>query len=115
MLIFPLPTVRNFRTVPTLMSEVAAILEAFGGVRPAARALGAPHSTVMSWKKAGVIPARRQKHLLATAASLGLRVTAASFFPNPSPGESSTGGEAAKREPQVVRPDAPALNPRIDP
>lgn len=34
-------------------------IKALGGIRPAAKALGIPHTTVASWKKKGKIPSWR--------------------------------------------------------
>jgi hypothetical protein len=56
------------------------IIQVFGGTRRAATALGQPPSTVQSWKRAGVIPARHQGRVLETAQQLNLPITAESFF-----------------------------------
>lgn len=62
------------------MSYAARIIAVFGGTRAMAAALGRPPSTVQSWKKAGVIPARRHQHVLGAAEALSLRVAPEDFF-----------------------------------
>ena len=63
-----------------MANPVKAILDKFGGIRPAARALERPHSTVSSWAQVGLIPAHEQQHVLDTARGLGLPVGPADFF-----------------------------------
>lgn len=63
------------------MSYVDAIVEAFGGVRPMAGAVGRSASTVMSWKARGSIPDSHKPDILAIARGLNLGLSEADFFP----------------------------------
>ena len=47
------------------------VVDAFGGVRPMATALGVPASTVQGWKERGAIPKARQKEVAATFDAMG--------------------------------------------
>lgn len=49
-----------------------AIIEAFGGIRPMAKKLGAPVTTIQYWKKAGRIPVVRHGDILAAASANGI-------------------------------------------
>jgi hypothetical protein len=49
-----------------------AIIEAFGGIRPMAKKLGAPVTTIQYWKKAGRIPVVRHGDILAAATANGI-------------------------------------------
>jgi len=59
------------------------VINKFGGIAPAARALGLPQSTVQGWRISGYIPGYRQSNVLAKAKELGLDVTPADFFDRP--------------------------------
>lgn len=67
------------------MSYASSIIERLGGVRPAANLLGFPPTTVQEWKSAGVIPARRQQHVLNMARANGIDLRPADFFDEPAP------------------------------
>lgn len=62
------------------MNHAARIIDRFGGVRPLAKELGYPSSTVHSWKVAGRIPAKHQPIVLALAQRLKVGLTHADFF-----------------------------------
>jgi hypothetical protein len=64
------------------MNYVSNIIKAFGGVRPAARAIKRPVSTVQSWKDRGSIPDESKGDVLAAAEALGLGLGRADFFPS---------------------------------
>lgn len=57
------------------------IIEAFGGVRAMATALGRPVSTVHSWGDRGAIPDEAKPGIYETARNMGLGLTFADFFP----------------------------------
>lgn len=63
------------------MSYVTKIIAAFGGVRPMARAIGRPVSTVQSWKDRCSIPDEQKVEVLLCANSLGLGLGREDFFP----------------------------------
>lgn len=63
------------------MSYVSRIIEAFGGVRPMARAISRPTSTVQSWKDRASIPDRYKPDVLSKAREAGIDIEAADFFP----------------------------------
>lgn len=72
------------------MSSASSIIEKFGGILKAARALEIPASTIQGWKDGGFIPARRQHHVLTTAMRLGIPLTAEDFIcPDPAPTEAA--------------------------
>ena len=60
---------------------VDRIVEAFGGVRVMARAVGKPKSTVGSWADRGSIPDEHKSEVLQAAQGLGLDIGPADFFP----------------------------------
>jgi hypothetical protein len=68
------------------MTYVIKIIEAFGGVRPMARAIRRPVSTVQSWKDRGSIPDDNKPEVLAVAISSGLEIDRVDFFPFPKSG-----------------------------
>lgn len=51
----------------TARPSATAIVDAFGGVGPLADALGAPYSTVHTWKRLGVVPLWRMTDIRAAA------------------------------------------------
>lgn len=63
------------------MTYVDRIVVAFGGVRPMARKLGRPSSTVSGWIGRGTIPDAAKAEVLAAARLHGLSLSAADFFP----------------------------------
>lgn len=63
------------------MTYVANIVDAFGGVRPLAAAIGKPVSTVMSWKVRGSIPDDQKPDVLAAAKLRNIPLEPADFFP----------------------------------
>lgn len=63
------------------MTYVERIIDAFGGVRPMASAIGAGPSTVLSWKVRGSIPDRQKERIWAKAKEQGLPLTARDFVP----------------------------------
>ena len=67
------------------MNAAERIIEKFGGTRPAAEALAVPPSTVQSWKRTGVIPARRQQDVLSAAKARKLDIQPADFFAQAEP------------------------------
>lgn len=63
------------------MSHAGSIIAKFGGASSLARTLGHRHATtVQSWKKSGVIPAKRQQGVLDAAKRLGIDLSPADFF-----------------------------------
>lgn len=76
------------------MSYVTNIIDAFGGLRPMARALNKPVSTVQSWKVRGSIPDQIKLEIMDEARKRDIPLTPAHFFPtaNPAP---QTQGDAA--------------------
>lgn len=67
------------------MSYVTPIIEAFGGVRPMAKAINRPTSTVQSWKDRGSIPDDHKPVVLSEAMRRGLDLSPADFFPTDQP------------------------------
>lgn len=59
------------------MEDGLTLFDMFGGIRPMARKVGESPSTVMSWKRAGRIPAEKQPHVLHVALTEGIPITAA--------------------------------------
>lgn len=58
----------------------ARVIAKFGGIRPMARLINRPPSTVQSWEISGFIPARHQSHILQIAAASGINVAPDDFF-----------------------------------
>lgn len=67
------------------MSQIASLIQKFGGVRGAARALGRPPSTVQHWKDVGLIPSHAQADVLEAARLLGLDVRPEDIIAAPVP------------------------------
>lgn len=63
------------------MSYVDTIIETFGGVRPMARAIDKPVSTVQSWKLRGSIPDPSKTEILAYAEKQNIPLRPEDFFP----------------------------------
>ena len=79
-----------------------AIIEAFGGIRPMAKKLGAPVTTIQYWKKAGRIPVVRHGDILAAATANGITGVDAAML-------ARTDGDAAAAEekPVIALPAGP--------
>lgn len=67
------------------MSYVPNIISKFGGVRPMARAIGKPVSTVQSWKDRGSIPDDSKVDVMRVAQSSGIEIGLVDFFPSLTP------------------------------
>lgn len=65
------------------MTYVDKIILKFGGVRPLARQLGLPPTTVSSWKERGSIPDSKKAIVLEGAISAGFSLSPSDFFPHP--------------------------------
>lgn len=63
------------------MAYVAKIIDAFGGVRPMAKALDKSVSTVQSWKVRGSIPDANKPDVLSKAQAAGIVLRPEDFFP----------------------------------
>lgn len=64
------------------MSYASVIIDdVFGGIRPAARALGKAASTIQSWYETGTIPQKHWGDIMEAAGGLGHALTADDFFP----------------------------------
>lgn len=50
----------------------ADVIAKFGGLEKASEAIGAPKSTVQSWRKAGRIPSWRKPQVIAAADRIGV-------------------------------------------
>lgn len=50
------------------------MIDRFGGVTALSKELGRPTTTVQSWKRRGVIPARQQPRVLAAARRKGIKL-----------------------------------------
>lgn len=55
---------------------IAALVDAFGGVKPLADALGAPYSTVHTWTRLGIIPRWRWTDIREAARERGITLPA---------------------------------------
>ena len=60
----------------TTLTPVDLAVATFGGVRALARSLGCDPAAVSRWKKAGTIPALKQRKLLEAAWERGIDITA---------------------------------------
>jgi hypothetical protein len=73
------------------MSYVDQIIEAFGGIRPMASAIGKRPSTVQSWKVRRSIPDEQKVHIWEKAQECGVVLRPEQFVPfeqgPPSPAE----------------------------
>ena len=70
------------------MAGERSLFDMFGGIRPMARAVARPSSTIMTWKSEGRIPSAEQPHVLAVGEAKGLPITAADVvFPLGRPAE----------------------------
>lgn len=55
------------------------VIQRLGGIRKAARIIGAPASTVQRWYESGYIPSRRQAEVMAAARRAEIELSAADF------------------------------------
>ncbi|MEP1231282.1 MAG: aspartate carbamoyltransferase catalytic subunit, partial [Litorimonas sp.] len=63
------------------MSYAKSIIDdIFGGIRPAARALNKPASTIQGWYEAGTIPQKHWTDIMAMATQFGHKLSADNFF-----------------------------------
>lgn len=63
------------------MSYVDRIIDAFGGIRPMAAAIGKPPSTVQSWKVRRSIPDEHKKLVWEKAQSADVELSPSDFVP----------------------------------
>jgi hypothetical protein len=63
------------------MTYVDKIVTVFGGVRPMAKLLSLPPTTVSSWKVRGSIPDRQKALVLTVSDREGFNLSPADFFP----------------------------------
>ncbi|WP_445681010.1 carph-isopro domain-containing protein [Radicibacter daui] len=86
-----------------------AIIEAFGGIRPMAKKLGAPVTTIQYWKKAGRIPVVRHGDILAAAAANGITGVDAALL-------AKTDGDmpAGEEKPAIALPAGPVRTTPVD-
>jgi uroporphyrinogen-III synthase len=77
--------------------EAERIVSAFGGIRPMAKILGVPVTTVQGWKERGAIPIARLADVRAAAARAGIDLDAA-------PAARTDKVEAVDAEPVVAAP-----------
>ena len=63
----------------------------FGGIRPAARALGKAATTIQGWYDAGTIPQKHWNDVIETAKEFDHQLTSDDFFPVKTPAISSFG------------------------
>ncbi len=61
--------------IDTNLQECAAVIAAFGGIRPMAHKLGVPVSTVQGWKQRNAIPANRVANIFAAAKTHNVDLT----------------------------------------
>lgn len=65
------------------MSYVEKLIDAFGGVRPMARAIGRAPATVHGWRKRATVPDHEKVRVWRTAGSLGVDLSPLDFLPTP--------------------------------
>jgi hypothetical protein len=63
-----------------MTSSAHIVIEKLGGTRKAAALLDLPPSTVQSWKRAGFIPAKHQRDILAKAEGAEIVLTASDLI-----------------------------------
>ena len=63
-----------------MSTRAREIVQKLGGTRALAVALDLPVSTVQSWKRAGLIPARHQEAVLGAAVRLQVALSPDEFF-----------------------------------
>jgi hypothetical protein len=62
------------------MNQAEHVIGLLGGVRAASDLLGAPLTTVQSWRDGGFIPSRRMRGILNAAQKAGIKLEPADFF-----------------------------------
>lgn len=62
------------------MTQAERIISLLGGVRRTSEIVGAPLTTVQSWRDGGVIPAKRQFDVIEAAKRAGINITGNDFF-----------------------------------
>ena len=62
------------------MNYVDSIIKDFGGIRPMARELELPPTTISYWKQVGHIPSPRQQRVMDAGKNLGISITPDRFF-----------------------------------
>lgn len=67
------------------MSYVETVIGKFNGIRPMARAMRLPPTTVQGWKLAGHIPAKRIRDVLNAAETQGIHLTIEDVVPPAEP------------------------------
>lgn len=60
-----------------MADHITPIIDRFGGIRPAARALGVAVNTIQWWKRTGRLPAARVDDIEKAAAAHGIAVSRA--------------------------------------
>lgn len=75
-----LTRIRIERISVRMTTPAQKIIDAFGGVHAAARALKIAPTTVQGWKERGFIPSPRQSEVLTVARDAGLSITETDFF-----------------------------------
>ena len=71
-----------------MQSNAEIVITKLGGTRKAAALLNQAPSTVQSWKRVGIIPAKHQRDILDRAKEAGIALTAAELVeatPRPQP------------------------------
>jgi hypothetical protein len=63
------------------MTYAKRIIKTLGGIRPAARLLGLPASTVQSWGDRGAIPDAHKANIMRAARRIGKSVKPEDFLP----------------------------------
>lgn len=108
-------------------SKTEKVIEAFGGIRPMAKHINVPVTTVQYWKKVGHIPARAHADILDAARGLGLNIEPADLVapdgtktdePPELPVSDGNGLEVAPVEPVAEAPvpePPPVLAPTSQP
>ena len=90
----------------------AHIIARFGGIRPMARLLDKPSSTVKSWESNDLIPAQHHQLVLDTARANGIALEPADFFQRPDGAE--TEAPAAQTAPPDQRDPITVSTPLDD-
>jgi hypothetical protein len=83
------------------LTDTAAIIEAFGGIRPMAHKLDVPVSTVQGWKQRDTIPENRTADILAAANTHNVDLAMIK-------GEASTAEDAGAEDTGDIEPDRSA-------
>lgn len=63
------------------MTQAEHIISLLGGIRRAAEIVGAPPTTVQSWRDSGYVPAKRQQKVREAAQGVGITIKPEDFFP----------------------------------